>query len=725
MTIALTLKRSAVLCALALAAPHVSLAEETITVSAAPAQTAASPTEGYMVKTSTGATKTDQPLITTAQSVSVVTRQQMEDQGALSVNSALNYTAGAFTGFSGGATRYDTISLRGFHGGDVNNTFLDGLRLMSDGGSYNVLQVDPWFLERIDVIKGPSSTLYGQTIPGGVVMESSKRPLFSPEGHLRASVGNHNTRNTAFDYTDAINDEWAYRITGLTKYTDTQYEKTRDERYAISPQLLWQPGESTSLLLRAYLEKDPSGGYHGSVPASGSLDATSHGKLDTGFSDVEPGNDEFKRYQQLYSYAFSHDFNDTWSFRSNGSYTHSNLDLKQAYQIGWADASKNELTRYYSGEHSSLNAWAMDNQLEARFNTGDLAHTVVLGGEYHKFTNNLSDDAGYTTNLNPWTGVSGGAGGFWYYDPLDPTYATRLQGLQRKDMKRVYEQTGVYLQDEMVWNRWHMDLSGRFDHLETKNRVITPSAGTDTTDHRKDDHFSGRASLLYAFENGLSPYLSYSTAVTPQVLTDARGKLLKPTTSEQYEGGLKYQPPGTSDLYSIAVYDLMQKDVGNRVVVGSYFEPAGKVHSQGVELEAHTQLTSRFSAIANYTWNHVRFEDAINGNNKNTPYVTPDQMANLWGHYQFDYGLSAGAGVRYIGKQWADNENTRRVPSVTLVDAMVKADLGAWNSALKGAFVQVNANNLTGRDYVAGCYGTGYCYWGAERSVTATVGYDF
>ena len=722
---AFTIKRSALLCAWALAAPQLALADDTVVVTAAPAETAESPTQGYSAKTSRGATKTDAPLITTGQSVSVVTRQQMEDQGALSVNSALNYSSGVFTGFAGGATRYDTVSLRGFHGGDVNNTFLDGLRLMSDGGSYNVLQIDPWFLERIDVIKGPSSALYGQTIPGGVVMETSKRPLFSEQGHLRGMVGNNNTRGVAFDYTNAINDEWAYRLTGLTKYTDTQYIHTRDERYALSPQLLWQPGESTSLLLRAYLEKDPSGGYHGSVPADASVYGATGRKLSTGFSDVEPGNDQFKRYQQLYSYEFSHDFNDVWSFRSNGSYTHSNLDLKQAYQIGWADVAHEELTRYYSGEHSSLDAWATDNQLAARFSTGDVAHKVVLGGEYHKFTNNLWDDAGYTTNLNPWTGVSGGAGGFWYYDPRDPTYATISQGLQRKDMKRVYEQTGVYLQDEMEWNRWHLDLSGRFDHIETKNRVITPSAGTDTTDHRKDDHFSGRASLLYAFENGLSPYFSYSTAVTPQVLTDVNGKLLKPTTSEQYEGGLKYQPVGTSDMYSVALYDLMQKDVGNRVVLGSYFEPAGKVHSQGVELEARNQITPRLSTIANYTWNHVRFEDAIDGNDKNTPYVTPDQLASLWGRYQADYGLSVGVGVRYIGKQWADNENTLRIPSVTLVDAMVRADLGAWTPSLRGAFVQVNATNLTGRDYVAACYGTGYCYWGAERSVVATVGYDF
>ena len=193
------LKRSALLYSLALAVPGFALAEETLTVTAQPAETADSPTSGYSVKTSRGATKTDQPLITTGQSVSVVTRQQIEDQGAMDVNQALNYSSGVFTNFAGAATRYDTVSQRGFHGGHVDNTFLDGLRLMTDGGSFNALQVDPWFLERIDVIKGPSSALYGQTVPGGLVMSTSKRPKLAQEGHYRLMAGNNETTGAAFE----------------------------------------------------------------------------------------------------------------------------------------------------------------------------------------------------------------------------------------------------------------------------------------------------------------------------------------------------------------------------------------------------------------------------------------------------------------------------------------------------------------------------------------------
>lgn len=693
-------QRSALLCLSALAFPATGLAAETLVVTAAPADSATARTDGYTASTSAGATKSDRPLVTTPQSVSVITRQQIDDQGAIDLNQVLNYTPGVFTNFGGAATRYDTVSLRGFHGGDVDNTFLDGLRLMSDAGSYNILQVDPWFLERVDVIKGPSSALYGQTIPGGLISQTTRRPRFSEEGHFRLSAGNHATSGAAFDYTNAINEQWAFRLTGMTRNSDTQYDHTREEKYALMPQLMWQPSEDTSLILRAYLQKDPSGGYHSAVPAEGSLTRHNGYKLSNGFYDGDSGLDQFKRREQIYSYDFTHSFNDIWSFSLTGSYSHSDVDLDQVYQLGWQSAASNVLTRYYSGERSSLSAWATDNRLTATFATGELEHRLSLGAEYHRYKNDLISSGGYASSLNAATGKAVGTMPAYSW-----TSATRR-----------YYQTGLYLQDEMKWQRWHLDVSGRYD------RIVADNSGSA---HRQDDHISGRAALLYAFDNGLSPYVSYSQAITPTALTDPDNNLLKPTTAEQYEAGVKYQPVGTRDLYTLALYDLTQKDVATRNVQDSSFTPSGKVHSQGIELEARNQITPRFSTVAGYTLNHLRYKETVDGNDGHTPYVTPNSMASFWGRYQFNYGISVGAGVRYIGKQWADNENTTRVPSVTLIDASLRADLEAWNSRLKGAWVQINANNVTDRQYVAACYGTGYCYWGAERAIIASVGYDF
>ncbi|HCJ2702113.1 TPA: TonB-dependent siderophore receptor, partial [Klebsiella pneumoniae] len=616
MNVAISRKRPGLLYALAVTLPFTAQAEETVVVTATPPASASAPTEGYSASTSLGATKTDQPLITTAQSVSVVTRQQMADQGANTISQALEYTPGVYSSFGGGATRFDAISLRGYHGGDVDNLFLDGMRLMSDGGSHNVLQIDPWFIERVDVIRGPSSALYGQSVPGGVVNLTSKRPQFSQQGHIRLTGGTQNTKGAAFDYTDAINDQWAWRLIGMTRSSDTQYDHTREERYAISPSLLWQPDSDTSLLLRAYLQKDPSGGYHGSLPLDGTRYAHNGRKLSPSTNEGDPG-DGYQRRQQIYSYEFDHQFTDVWSVYSAGSYTHTNVSLDQVYQVGWIDDS-DMLARGYSGSRGSLDGWSTDNRLRADFNTGDLAHTLILGAEYHRFRNDLWTGAGGAAPLNPFSGYTAQTG-------HTVTYSD--------DNNRRYYQTGLYLQDEMVWNRWHVDVSARYDRIVSQQ--VSDTQGT--SNRRSDDHISGRASLLYALDNGLSPYLSYSQAITPAMLPGADGKPLKPTTAEQVEAGLKFQPPGSSDLYSIAIYDLTQKDVATRdpnIATATYI-PAGKVHSQGVELEAHHQITPQLSTIASYTWNRLRFQDTKDGTDNNTPQLTPDQMASFWARYQF------------------------------------------------------------------------------------------
>ena len=499
---------------------------------------------------------------------------------------------------------------------------------------------------------------------------------------------------------------WHGALIGMTRSSDTQYDHTREERYAISPSLLWQPDSDTSLLLRAYLQKDPSGGYHGSLPLDGTRYAHNGRKLSPSTNEGDPG-DGYQRRQQIYSYEFDHQFTDVWSVYSAGSYTHTNVSLDQVYQVGWIDDS-DMLARGYSGSRGSLDGWSTDNRLRADFNTGDLAHTLILGAEYHRFRNDLWTGAGGAAPLNPFSGYTAQTG-------HTVTYSD--------DNNRRYYQTGLYLQDEMVWNRWHVDVSARYDRIVSQQ--VSDTQGT--SNRRSDDHISGRASLLYALDNGLSPYLSYSQAITPAMLPGADGKPLKPTTAEQVEAGLKFQPPGSSDLYSIAIYDLTQKDVATRdpnIATATYI-PAGKVHSQGVELEAHHQITPQLSTIASYTWNRLRFQDTKDGTDNNTPQLSPDQMASFWARYQFPAGISVGAGVRYIGKQWADDANTARLPSVTLMDAMMRADLGVWSPTLKGAYVQVNANNIGDREYISGCYGTGNCYWGAERSVIATVGYDF
>src|SRR5699024_1348443 len=164
------------------------------------------PTTGHSAGATRGATKTDTPLIQTPQAIDIVTRAQIEDQGADSINQALRYTPGVFTGLAGSSARQTVVSLRGFPGGDVNNTFLDGLRLANDPGAYSNFLIDPFFLKRIDVVKGPSSVLYGRTMPGGLVNMVTKKPRDERQGLIRLHGGSSDTYGAGLDLAGPLPD---------------------------------------------------------------------------------------------------------------------------------------------------------------------------------------------------------------------------------------------------------------------------------------------------------------------------------------------------------------------------------------------------------------------------------------------------------------------------------------------------------------------------------------
>ncbi len=192
--------------------------------------------EGYNATHSSVATKTSMPLAETSQTVSVVTRQQIEDQGSRSIAQAVRYTPGLMSTPYGATTRYDYVAMRGITDGSVDNLYLDGQKLLGDSGTYSSLQVDPYFIERIDILKGPSSVLYGRSLPGGLVAMTSKKPQKEASRQLQFSYGSHDYKQAAFDFTGPLDDERiSYRLVGVAKDADTQVDGIEEQRYAVMP----------------------------------------------------------------------------------------------------------------------------------------------------------------------------------------------------------------------------------------------------------------------------------------------------------------------------------------------------------------------------------------------------------------------------------------------------------------------------------------------------------
>ncbi|WP_241502427.1 TonB-dependent siderophore receptor [Pseudomonas guariconensis] len=673
--------------------------------------------EGYNATHSQVATKTSMPILETTQSVSVVTRQQMDDQGSQTVAQAMRYTPGVLTNPYGATHRYDYVAMRGFNDGSVDNIYVDGLKSMGDNGTYSTMQVDPYFLERIDILKGPSSVLYGRSSPGGLVALTTKKPLFDPYHQIQATVGTQGQRGMGFDFSGPLDDDKriAYRLTGLADASDTQFDHNKEERYAIAPAVSIDFSEDTSLTLQAYLQHDPNGGYHGGNPADGMLHPRNGLRLSDHFFEGEPDIDDYERTQQSFSYQFEHRFNDVFTARQNFRYQDSDVSMDQVYSAGWADATSNILNRAYTGGDERLHSFIVDNMLQAEFFTGAAKHTVLLGADYQRRKADVT----------------------WRYgtvDPLDagnPHYGNgNLQVLGENNYLRRLQQTGVYLQDLVELDQWRFSLGLRQDWV----KVSEENRDTDTKVNDDRSKFTTRAGVLYLFENGVAPYVSYSESFNPNTVSDQNGRPLAPTEGTQWETGIKYQPPGTDNLFTASVFRIEQENLASKQPNEEFYRAVGEVRSQGLELEAHVQVTDRFKLIGGYTYTDIEYTKSMPSlvtpgldNKGRSPTQAPEQMYSLWADYNFLQGpldgLRLSGGVRYVGYSWVDAENSMKVPSYTLFDASVGYDLG--KVGLKGMDVRLNANNLTNESYVASCASLNYCYMGEERNVSATVSYQF
>ncbi|MBF8748758.1 TonB-dependent siderophore receptor [Pseudomonas monteilii] len=673
--------------------------------------------DGYNATHSQVATKTSTPLVETSQSVSVVTRQQMDDQGAQTVAQAMRYTPGVLTNPYGATHRYDYVAMRGFNDGSVDNIYLDGLKSMGDNGTYSTLQVDPYFLERIDVLKGPSSVLYGRSSPGGLVALTSKKPLFTPYHQVQASAGTQGQRGMGFDFSGPIDEDKriAYRLTGLADASDTQFDHNKEERYTIAPAVSIDFTEDTSLTLQAYLQHDPNGGYHGGNPADGMLHPRNGLRLSDHFFEGEPGIDNYERTQQSFSYQFEHRFNDVFTARQNFRYQDSDVSMDQVYSAGWADADSNILNRAYTGGDERLHSYIIDNMLQAEFFTGAAKHTLLLGVDYQRRKADVT----------------------WRYGSVDPLDASNpqygqgnLQVLGENRYQRRLQQTGVYLQDLLELDQWRFSLGLRQDWVKVSEE--NRDSNTRVSDNRSN--FTTRAGVLYLFENGVAPYVSYSESFNPNTVSDQNGRPLAPTEGTQWEAGIKYQPPGTDNLFTASVFRIEQENLASKQPDENFYRAVGEVRSQGLELEAHVQVTENLKLLGGYTFTDIEYSRSMPSlvapgvdNNGNSPTQAPKQMLSLWADYNFHQGpldgLRLGGGMRYVGYSWVDAENSMKVPSYTLFDASVGYDLG--KVGLKGVDVRLNANNLTNETYIASCASLNYCYMGEERNVSATVSYQF
>lgn len=655
-----------------------------------------------------GATKLATPDIETPQSVSIVTREQFEEQGATSVRQAVSYTPGVYSNQIGASNRFDYIVLRGFSDGSLDNVYLDGLKMMGDTNSHSSLVVDPWFLEDIEVVRGPASVLYGRSSPGGIVALTSRKPSFDAGGEVKMFAGNNNQRGAAFDVTGALddNDRVAARLSGMTRYADSQFGPLKEERYALMPSLTWRITDQTRLDLMAYLHRDPEGGSHSGLPYDGTVVPHYGQKISNTFYEGEDDYDKYDRRENMVGYNIEHMFDSGWSVRQKLRYLHTDVELNQVYAAGWLNET--ELNRGYSGSDEKMSAITLDNQLDGSFDTWQVNHRLLVGIDYQDRSNN----------------TTGYYGAFPPIDAFNPVYGAKPDYIDMYAReKHKLRQTGYYLQDQMSWDRWRITLGGRYDQVSVSNIDKIK----DTRSDLDKNNFSTRAALLYLFDNGFAPYVSYSTAFTPTSFADENGNLLDPMKGKQWEAGLKYEPEGLNSQFSASVFRINQTNIATKEEPTDPYRSIGEIESEGVELEAISQLTDSFRMQAAYTYTDIRYKKSSPEEQGKRAVYAPRNQASAWLSYDVKSGpldgLTLGSGVRYVNGITSDRLNTHTLPSYTLVDMVIGYDL--TNIGIKGLSAQLNVNNLTDKRYVVACNSLSYCYFGAERSIVGSVSWKF
>lgn len=669
--------------------------------------------DGYNARNSRVGTKTSTPLSETPRSVSVVTSQRIRDQKSQTLTDVLGYVPGIFAPpfAAGDSLAGDLFFIRGFNATDYGYGLLrDGLRVQ--GNRYDT-STEPYGLERVEIFRGPSSLLYGENAPGGLVNIVSKRPTAAAQGEVQLSYGSNNRRQLGVDVSGPLNDSGNIlgRMVMLGRNADTQTDHVPDDRIYIAPSLTLNFNDYNTLTLLANYQKDHTNMELG-LPAAGTLLKNPNGKLSKDTMLGDPDWNTFERETWSTGYEFTHSFNDDWQFRQNSRYMQSRITRHETWPGNLNNAgfgTRLNVTAYDRFNKSMV--YSLDNQLEGKFEVGGLENTVLFGGSFDRTSFNQDWNAGFVGPID-------------VYDPIYLRYPLTPIAVQNTLLEQ--QMKGAYAQIQSKYDHWLFLLGGRQDWVDSDFRDKVASASNISSE---DSKFTYQGGVMYQFDSGLTPYVSYSTAFVPVQQISNSGAPLDPITSSQYEVGLKYEPNGWDTAFTASVYDLRKKDDTYFDATTSTYRQVGESRAKGVELELNSNLTPSLNVTAAYTYTDARITKDSDTSLVKDHQMTgvPRNQASVWAKYRFLEsslkGLYVGGGVRYFDSAFAYTAPSLYgkldAGDVTLVDAAVGYQIDRnWT-------LDVNAKNVFDKEYVAGCNDAGRCYWGESRTLLGSVSYNW
>jgi iron complex outermembrane receptor protein len=658
---------------------------------------------------SNAGSKTNALLIEVPQSISIVSQQELESREVITVNEALRYTPGIQTDEYGVEPRFDWLKIRGFDA-QTFGIFRDGMRFNSLAG-----KLDPFELESVEVLKGPSSVLYGELPPGGLINQVTKRPNAERSTVIEGQLGSYYRRQGGIDATGSFDHKefYRYRLVGLVRNSDTQTNFTPDNRRLIAPAITWSPGERTHVTVLADYQHDGSK-WSQFLPALGTLYNNPNGIIPVNTFLGEPGYDKVTREQASIGYTGDHLFQNGWNLHSNYRYQYIGFKGQTIFGAGFDGASLTNVSRYLFATPNTNRFNTVDTRALRRFSSGNWEQTVLFGYDYQHINQRATSYYLFgVSDLNVYHPV--------YGQTAIPTGAPFL------DNNGVLKQNGLYAQDQIKYrNHLIFTLGGRQDFAKNGITNFLP-AGANYS--HLDARFTGRVGVTYLTSSGIAPYFAYSTSFLPNagtfVYNASTGKSTTPAApsdSRQIEGGVKIQPRTSSSFITASIFQINETNV---LVADSSFNQHqdGEVRSRGLELEGIASLTHGVNLHGGYTFTATSNVSDVTAANigKWLPQTPRNQFSAI-----ADYTRATGKstefggnfGVRFVGTNAADASNSFFTPNYTLLDSGLRF-------GYRHTFFSVNATNLTDKRYVATCTGLTACYYGYARNVIGTMQYRF
>ncbi len=648
-------------------------------------------------------------------SYSRINQELLQKRQADSVNAALRYEPGVSTESRGTVSIFDEYNIRGFK---TYSNFYDGLRLPYDGAWNLMPQVDIYATEAVEVLKGPASSLYGYAAPGGMVNQVAKTPKSTQASEVQLRLGNQNLKEMAVDTTGPISDTLNYRLVALKRKKEGQMQTTEEERTLINPSLEWRPTEDVSVLANIFYQDDPEMVPSTPLPAVGTVYNASYGKLG---SDAYAGDEwnHFSKEVIMPSVTVNWAINDKLIFKHILRYTDAEAQQRNMYnQEGFITGSDKILNRVAYTTDEKMNNWTTDNQLAYQLDTANTSHNLLFGVEYQETDSSA-------------TYYDAGADGTPNLDLSNPDFSQIDAGTLPLDIYRQKQdieqsQLGFYLQDEMQWQDLTVVAGLRHDKFDSTTEQTDASKGavySNKTIDNSASKTSGRLAAIYDFDNGFSPYASYSQSFQPVVGSNfITNKAFEPTTADQLEVGIKYLSPDRVTQGTLAVFDITQKNVVVTNPANSQQKvQTGEITSKGFEVSGNHMLSDWVDIAASYSYTDAEItEDEFNPDVVgNTPAQTAKHKATLWADYYATDKLTLNAGVRYEDGMQLDKQNSDDLPSVTLVD------IGGSYQINPMLTVGASINNLFDKTYVGTCYDSNNCWMGPERQMSVSLKANF